>query len=532
MTAHLQWRLLPGADPSIPTLLVSANFTAESYTVQITDLTNVWVESLDRKPIIKRGLIEDTSIDPSDGPDQLRRMTELIRAAFDINDSEHGNTSLSIGQGKDDALALNITCMLPKPLKPFKWPMLLAKRPHSSIATQVVLPLIMNCDARAREIDKLVAALREKDGVITRLVDKLEATGMGLEHVFNTLSGKRRLDRATAEKKVKGLAPFLEAEFRQEAGASRAPAATTDIPSLLNGVFGGTGLNCNPGTELEVSPTLDDWWTNIGKGKTVVLVERPRGGESETPLTTQTVRAPSSAEDDDFQVQSTPPGLSSARNRGINARPNVDDDDTTDGEDDATTAENLLSTARGHQVKPSGTRLGAIGAHKPPRRQPSPSPPRMTPPAKSLAKEERASSAASDTASDDDGDSHQEPQSPRSPQKPAQRRGGLGRIGGRPNSATNPVIPRSPTAAEKADTPPRKHKLGVIGRQTLAAPSPQASDHGEGLRGRSGSPAGAATKAEAPRETSQERADRKRAELQRDLERKAAAGPAKKKRKF
>ena len=37
---------------------------------------------------------------------------------------------------------------------------------------------------------------------------------------------------------------------------------------------------------------------------------------------------------------------------------------------------------------------------------------------------------------------------------------------------------------------------------------------------------------EAPRETSQERADRKRDELKRELEKKAAAGPAKKKRKF
>jgi hypothetical protein len=34
------------------------------------------------------------------------------------------------------------------------------------------------------------------------------------------------------------------------------------------------------------------------------------------------------------------------------------------------------------------------------------------------------------------------------------------------------------------------------------------------------------------RETSQERADRKRAELQKEIEKRAAAGPAKKKRKF
>jgi hypothetical protein len=37
---------------------------------------------------------------------------------------------------------------------------------------------------------------------------------------------------------------------------------------------------------------------------------------------------------------------------------------------------------------------------------------------------------------------------------------------------------------------------------------------------------------ERPRETSQERADRKREELQRELQKRAGAGPAKKKRKF
>jgi hypothetical protein len=527
MSTHPQWRLLPGTVPGIPALLVSASFTAESYKVQVTDLANVWTESLDRKHVIKRGLVEDTSIDPTDGPDQLRRMTELIRAAFDVEDAEHPSTSLSIGHEKDDVLLINVTCVLPKPLKPFKWPMHLSKCPHASIATELVLPLVVSCETRARQIDQLVTALREKDGVITRLVDKLEATGIGLENVFSGLSGKRRLDRAMAEKKVKGLAPFSEADFRREAAEPQVSATTTGVSSILNEVFGGTGMSYAPDAELEASSSLNDWWTGLGKGKAVALAERPRESNTGAPTTTQTAGGPSSDDDDEFQVQTTPPNLPSSRKRGGDTRHDVvDDDETSDGEDEAAASHKVSSSTRSH-----GTRIGALGVHRQPQPKPAPSSPRMTPPSKLSARHRRGTSTAgSETASDHDNEDRPErPSSPRSPPQPTQRRGGLGRIGGKPKDVA-PAGSPAPPVSNKAGTPPKKHKLGVIGKKVDATPSPRASSLGEGSRGRSRSPG--ITKAASPRETSQERADRKRAELQKDLERKAAAGPAKKKRKF
>ncbi|KAK0631403.1 XRCC4-like factor-domain-containing protein [Immersiella caudata] len=528
MSTRPQWRLLPGTVPGIPTLLVSASFTAESYKVQVTDLANVWAESLDRKHIIKRGLVEDTSIDPTDGPDQLRRMTELIRAAFDVEDADNPNTSLSIGHDKDDVLLINVTCVLPRPLKPFRWPMHLSKCPHASIATELVLPLVVSFETRARQIDQLVAALREKDGVITRLVDKLEATGIGLENVFSGLSGKRRMDRAMAEKKVKGLAPFSEADSRREAGEPQVSTTTAGVSSILNEVFGGTGLSYAPDAELEAASSLNDWWTAIGKGKAVALAERPRESKTETPTTTQTARGPSSDDDDEFQVQATPSNLSSSRKRGGDTRVDVvDEDGTSDGEDEATISHNVSSSTRSH-----GARIGALGARRQPQPKPAPSSPRMTPPSKIPARHRRPpSTAGSETASDNGNEDRPErPSSPRSPPQPTQRRGGLGRIGGKPKDVVESSRSPSPPGSSKAGTPPKKHKLDVIGKKVDATPSPRASTSGEGPRGRSPSPG--TTKAESPRETSQERADRKRNELQKDLERKAAAGPAKKKRKF
>lgn len=530
MPDYLPWRSLPGILPGIPALLYSADFTAESYRVQVTDLANVWVENLDRKPIIKRGLVEDTSIDPTDGPDQLRKMIQLIRAAFDVNDPEHPNTTLSIGREKDDTLLFTVTCVLPKPLKPFKWPMHLTKQPPAAIATQMVIPLVASYEARIREIDQLAAALREKDAVITRLVDKLEATGLGLERIFSALSGKRRLDRATAERKIKGLAPFSEAEFRREAREAQVSEAT-DVSSLLDSIFGGEGLSCKVNEGLDTSSALSDWWSSLGKGKPAVLVERPRSGEHGTQSTTETVREQSGHDDDDFEAQSTPPGLSSAREDGTIARPHVNDDNTSDGEDDAEMLGDASAAKPEHPVRPSGSRLGALGTHKQPQRQPSPSA-RMTPPRQTSARKKRATgSAASETESDDDGNNFRESPPLPSPSKPVQRRGGLGRIGGKPKGLADSAGTTSPTTSPRADTTPRKHKLGTIGKQPEEADLLRPPSGGEALRGRSRSP-GDRIKEEPPRETSQERADRKRAELQRELQKKAAAGPAKKKRKF
>ncbi|KAK4038988.1 XRCC4-like factor-domain-containing protein [Parachaetomium inaequale] len=524
MSGHPSWRLLPAAATGIPTLLVSTAFTDDSYSVHFSDLANVWVESLDRRPIIKRGMVEDTSIDPSDGPDQIRRMLELLRATFDSSDAEHANTSLTLTRGDDgDSLVVHVTCVLPKPLKPFKWPMHLKKCSQSTLASELVLPMIQAHEARTREIDQLVSLLRDKDTVITRLIDKLEATGTGLEYVFNALSGKRKVTRATAEGRVKGLAPFSESEFRNKAAELRPIAQSADVSALLGSVFGANGLQYKSDLELEASTVLDDWWTKLSKGRNIILSERE---EKEEPQSVPRPAEPEpSKEEDDFQVQATPPGVRSTRKRG-SPPPAVEDDETSDGEDAAEAAAPSPSPAKS---KAAGSRLGAIGSHK----RPSPSPPPPSMSQRSTRAQTAAADAHSETASEvDENDAASSP--PPSPPKPAPKRGGLGRIGGRSKQETPAArSPRSPSPAapqEESSQLPRRHKLGMIGKKA-ASPDASAASASDETRGRSKTPA-SEPKKEQVRETSQERADRKRAELQKEMEKRAAAGPAKKKRKF
>ncbi|KAK1829544.1 XRCC4-like factor-domain-containing protein [Podospora conica] len=527
MAVHPSWRLLPVTASDIPTLLVSASFAADSYSVHLTDLVNVWEETMERKPIVKRGLVEDTSIDPSDSPDQLRRMLELIRAAFDPADEEHVNTSMKIGSEKDGALLIHVTCVLPKPLEPFRWPMQLAKLPPAALATKLVLPMVMAHEARVREADHLMAALREKDAVINKLVDKLDTTGIGLEQVFNILPGKRKTSRSAAEERVKGLAPFREADLQTKSAEFQA----IDVPTLLGRVFGGSGMGSSPSLDLdlEASGLLNDWWTKLGKGRNIVLADRPKEGRRlASPASATAKTEVPKDDDDDFQVQATPPGLSAARKRDTNTkRPPVDDEETSDGEDSSDIPDGVPPLPTGG-AGPSRPRLGALGGRKRP--SPSPSPPRTraSPPRPARTKQPVAD-PDSETASEGDDEDLDAPARVPSPPKPPPRRGGLGRIGGRPR-ATTPVAERAASPDPPNNPSPRKHKLGVIGAAPKAESSARSESLGEERKAREGTKT--SPKRPPPRETSLERADRKRAELQRELEKKAAAGPVKKKRKF
>lgn len=513
MSKSPPWRPLPVTAPGIPNLLVATNFTAQSYKVHLTDLANVWVENMDRRPIMGRASAEDTSIDPTDGNENLQRLLDWIRAAFDIDDPGHRNTSLTLGKGKDDSIEVQITCILPEPFKPLKWPLYLKKCSASTLATELVLPLIQSHEARAQEINHLIATIRDKDAVINRLVDKLEANGIGLEHIFNKLPGKRKVGRREAEGKIKGLATFVEADFRND--GVQGTTKSTDVSALLDTVFRETGLKHNPEMEFEASAILDTWWTELGRGRKLVLAERSKR-EIQTPPPPQ---SPAKEEnDDDFQVQATPPGFKSAsKRRGTAARQTVidDDDDTTsDGEDEdvqMTQSPPPLLTKASPESTPAH-RLGTLGR----KRLPSRSPLSAIPEEDECLTSETASEAEEDASSP-----------PPSSSKPAPRKGGLGRIGSTGGKAKQkesehepqPEHKRSPSSPPASQ--PKRHKPRMIWK----APSPK--DSRIISRGRSKSPSAAPK----PRETSEERADRKRTELQKELERKAA-GPAKKKRRF
>jgi hypothetical protein len=116
------------------------------------------------------------------------------------------------------------------------------------------------------------------------------------------------------------------------------------------------------------------------------------------------------------------------------------------------------------------------------------------------------------------------PSAPSSDEAPQPKKGKLGQIGGKKKES-----PPTPHSSQQSETP-AKRKLGAIGGRNKNSHEENAAiETGEQGRGRLLKVE--KDKTPQPRETSGERAERKRRELKRELEEKAKA-PVKKKRKF
>ncbi|KAK1990274.1 XLF-domain-containing protein [Colletotrichum falcatum] len=540
MTSPPVWRHLP-VSPStgLPNLLVSTSFSTTSYTIHITDLANIWVESLDRKAIFKRSLNESTSIDPTDGDSNMRAFLSKIRSVFDPLHQDHDKASLSLStipskEAGAGGLTLSIVCKLEN-TTPLEWPMYLRKCPQSDLASELIVPLAQAHMTGCRQVDSLKDIIRQKDAIITKLLDKLEATGTRLENVFTVLSAKQKPTRKMAEDKVKGLAPF-----RPEAWMSQQDEHQEDMASLFHYAFGADGLVYRRNSDVHNTVSLDDWWTKLQQSSIPIVdtTSSSRLNQSEVSSSNPGQLASKDSEakeaevaaqddDDDFQVQSTPPHLMSPRKRSANP-PIAEDGDTTKDGDTSPIPDSVPVPPPESNARPS--RLGTIGK----RHQPMPT--RSSPPAQALEPDGSATETESDedaTASLPEASSPPQRAGPQSGTKGSKR--GLGLVGDAARGSRAPDSPRKGVlgrigGASRSPEAPKAIGLGRIGGGARSVKTPEPTDTTVvEERGRSRVDT---TLHEKPRETSQERADRKRDELQKDLQRKAAAGPARKKRKF
>ncbi|GKT42893.1 uncharacterized protein ColSpa_03074 [Colletotrichum spaethianum] len=544
MTTPPVWRHLP-VSPSmgLPNLLISTNFSATSYTIHITDLANIWVESLDRKAIYKRSLNESTSIDPTDSESNMRAFLSKIRSVFDPSHPDHDKASMTLStspskEAGEESLTLNIICELEN-MKPLEWPMYLQKCSQSELAAELVVPLAQAHSFGLRQVDFLKETIKQKDTIIMKLLDKLEATGTRLENIFTVLSAKQKPTRQMAEQKVKGLAPFRPDHWKAHLDGDQ-----EDMSTLVRGVFGAAGLEYRRKADAHDTASLDNWWTELQPSCIQIVESKPSSRQSQQGASSSAsgqqeskssetkdgkVAADDDDDDDDFQVQSTPPHIMSTRKRPAKHSSGDDDDSTEDG-DASLIPDSVPAPPPEHKAQPS--RLGTIGKRHQPMPTRAPSPPKVPEPEGSETETESDEDATASLAEASSPPQHVELQSGTKGPKT-----GLGVIGGEARGSKAPDSPRKgaldriggDSKHSKSPEPPKRNGLGRIGGDARALKTPEPTAPATGERGR---PREDTNLHEKPRETSQERADRKRDELQKELQKKAASGPARKKRKF
>ena len=252
-----KWQLLPlGVENNLPPLLVKHDFKMSAYTVMLTDLTHIWTESLDRKKIIQRALVEDASIDPSEGADQFKLLLQNIQEALEGREY----TSLSIKSTNLSAsITLEVSAPLPHPLDALRWRMNLSRNSEHVLATELVIPCFTSLSDSRSEVSSLLALIKDKDHVIGKMQDKLEAAGIELADVFPSAAPPKRSKVSAREavlSSVRGLKEFNELKWRN----ARVPVVERDLRELCSEIFG----SASSGMRHLDQDSYEKWLSNSG----------------------------------------------------------------------------------------------------------------------------------------------------------------------------------------------------------------------------------------------------------------------------
>lgn len=252
-----QWHKLRLPQKELPPLLFQYTCTRKGYDLYVTDLASIWSERLSREQIVRRAEETATTIDPSEDQEQLDVLFSKIGDALR---ADGGSATLS--RGAADSLELTTSTRLPAPLKPLRWSLSLAKEPPISLTARLLLPLLK--DEARWETDQrfLLDQVKQKDWVLGKLFDKLEAIGVDLGTVFPAAAGLRATrkssSRSEAAKFVKGIAPFDEQSWLAKTGkpsagnlgiAANIAHATSESDGKLN--------------LAELNPPRDQWWNDL-----------------------------------------------------------------------------------------------------------------------------------------------------------------------------------------------------------------------------------------------------------------------------
>ncbi|KAJ6021830.1 hypothetical protein N7540_007334 [Penicillium herquei] len=493
------WHKLTLQQPNTPPLISRFTWTREGYTLYVTDLTFVWSEELSHQEILKRAEEKATTIDPSEDHDQFNVLLEKIGETLR---GEEGTTTINSG-AEGDSLHLITKSKLPAPLRPLVWEIRLSKQASTSLTNHLLLPLLRDEAGWESRQRFLLDQIKQKDWILGRIFDKMEAIGVDLGTIFPGAAGLRKTKkgstRSEAARFIKGLAPFDESKWLLESGDSSESSGLAK--KVLNELLGS-----EKDRDLEkLQATQEHWWTELpvfsetASFPSTKSDERTYGDASpdlkyENDISSQHDMdldrdGASTASEDEFQRQETPPRL-----RAKDKKPEISPPAKI--RQAAQKAKPALSTDSG-EATASDSEPEKIPAA---RRKPPPTPPQ--PRTKNTAEQAQRAlspdlgeSTASDSEPDIPASSQKrtptppkvdeapQPEPQESPKKaPPKARGGLGVIGGKKKKVEKPPSPApisspppqpAPSSSETVKTaedthvlpvkPKRATKLGTIG---------------------------------------------------------------------
>ncbi|KIV95987.1 hypothetical protein PV10_03572 [Exophiala mesophila] len=481
-----------------PKLFYLFTTSSDSFLLLLTDLISIWQCSLDKFGIIAEANRQNASIDPSDSDTQFKVLLSKLSQSL-----QGGQNALARDDKRtSNDLHLITKCNLPRPLKPLKWTFRASQQDTSELAERLLRPSLHEVSVLEAKIASLLEIIREKDHIISRLLDRIGTSGVDLGLIFPSISGLAsrkggQLSASDAQKHVPGMATFDEKswimQFATEDGYEGFDS--TGLKNLVSGCE-----KCFAHTReqhegwLRTLPSSNQLDKMEGETNDSTSSTAPEGQAESSVKRSSRPSCDTTGSDGDFERQPTPPRSKKAGSSPKTTSPPVSPAKQDEGSTDETDPE---------QTRPNKRRIGGLRRTHATKvssdKTKSPSSPKK-PAASSSHRASSASSGtptASETQSESETDQrkqHQNSINAQPTQKAAnteshtngKRR--LGRLGKREESISptrSSSTGRSPSPRRKAtkapdakqdsktSTPLSNRRLGRLNKHS--APSPEAS---------------------------------------------------------
>lgn len=200
-----------------PKLFYSFHISKDSFALRLTDLISIWECSLDKYGILAEAARQQATIDPSESTHQFGVLLSKLRESLQggqnslVRDNSHVSQNLS----------LRTNVCLPRPLKPLDWTFHLEQKNASELAERLLRPSLHEVSVSQDKINSLLGILKDKDHVISRLLDRIGTSAIDLGLIFPGIAGTSsrkggQLSVADARKHVAGMAVFDERSWVQQ----------------------------------------------------------------------------------------------------------------------------------------------------------------------------------------------------------------------------------------------------------------------------------------------------------------------------
>ncbi|KEF56768.1 uncharacterized protein A1O9_06958 [Exophiala aquamarina CBS 119918] len=285
-----------------PKLFYSFHISKDSFSLLLTDLISIWDCSLDKYDILAEAARQQASIDPSESTHQFGLLLSKLRESLqdDQNTLVRGNSPAS------QNLLLRTKIGLPRPLKPLDWTFRLGQKNASELAEQLLRPSLHEVSVSQDKINSLLRIIKDKDHVISRLLDRIGTSAIDLSLIFPGIAGTSsrkggQFSVADAKKHVAGMATFDEKnwikQFSNDEGYEGADR--TGLKNLVTGCE-----KCFAHTRQQ----HENWLNGLATSDREVLSDRTSNNKPQFSLgrTTKPASAVAGDEltesDDDFEV--------------------------------------------------------------------------------------------------------------------------------------------------------------------------------------------------------------------------------------